>query len=143
MQMVAFLGAGALLPLLLVPPFGIAGTGTPLASAVAAPASPHLVSGTVTAASVIIAAGSEVICAFGRFEDIGAGFERRHQAEDGSLGDLARIGLQLRKSLLDRVHVWAVERLISQFGPHGFCELFDPRSFAGRQIVDDDDIALR
>jgi hypothetical protein len=31
--------------------FGIAGTGTPLASAVAAPASPHLVSGTVTAVS--------------------------------------------------------------------------------------------
>jgi hypothetical protein len=31
--------------------FGIAGTGTPLASAVAAPASPYLVSGTVTAAS--------------------------------------------------------------------------------------------
>ena len=73
----------------------------------------------------------------------GAGFERPHQAGDGSLGDLAQIGLQLRKSLLDRVHVRAVGRLISQFGPCGFYELFDPRSLVGRQIVHDDDIALR
>src|SRR5208337_3583490 len=66
-----------------------------------------------------------------------------HQAGDGSLGDLAQIGLQLRKSLLDRVHVRAVGRQISQFGPCGFYELFDPRSLVGRQIVHDDDIALR
>src|SRR5271165_993754 len=48
---------------------------------------------------------AEPFCAFGRFENVGAGFERPHQAGDGSLGDLAQIGLQLRKSLLDRVHV--------------------------------------
>src|SRR5271165_2868710 len=82
--------------------------------------------------SCIIAAGGEVICAFGRFEDVGAGFERPHQAGDGSLGDLAQIGLQLRKSLLDRVHVRAVGRQISQFGPCGFYELFDPRSLCGQ-----------
>ena len=69
--------------------------------------------------------------------------ERPYQAGDGSLGDLAQIGLQLRKGLLDRVHVRAVGRQISQFGPCGFDELFDPRSLVGRQIVHDDDIALR
>jgi hypothetical protein len=31
----------------------------------------------------------KIICAFGRFEDVGAGLERPHQARDGSLGDLA------------------------------------------------------
>jgi hypothetical protein len=42
-----------------------------------------------------MATGGEVICAFGGLEDVGAGFERPHQAGDGSLGDLAQIGLQL------------------------------------------------
>jgi hypothetical protein len=35
-----------------------------------------------------------------RFEEVGAGIERAHQAGDGSLGNLAQIGLQLRKGLL-------------------------------------------
>src|SRR5208283_4388626 len=59
--------------------------------------------------SCIIAAGGEVICAFGRFEEVGAGFERPHQAGDGSLGELAQMGLQLRKSLLP-----------SRFSPFGY-----------------------
>ena len=53
---------------------------------------------TRTRSSCIIAAGGEVICAFGRFEDVDAGFERPHQAGDGSLGDLAQIGLGSEKA---------------------------------------------
>lgn len=33
--------------------------------------------------------------AFGGFEDFGAGFERLHQAGDGSLGDFAQMSFQL------------------------------------------------
>jgi hypothetical protein len=42
--------------------------------------------------SCIIAAGGEIICAFGGFEDVGAGVERPHQAGEGSLGELAASG---------------------------------------------------
>jgi hypothetical protein len=43
----------------------------------------------------IVSAGVEVIFAFGGFEDVGAGFERAHQAGDGSLGDFTQASLQL------------------------------------------------
>ena len=43
----------------------------------------------------IMSAGPEVIDAFRRFEDIGAGVEGDQQAGDGSFGDFAQEGLQL------------------------------------------------
>ena len=43
----------------------------------------------------IVSAGVEVIFAFGGFEDVGAGFERAHQAGDGSLGDFRKYAFSL------------------------------------------------
>src|SRR5208282_4633520 len=91
----------------------------------------------------IISAGLEVIDAFRRFEDVGAGVEGDQQAGDGSFGDFAQEGLQLGIGLFDRVHVGAVRRQISQFGSGRLYELLDPRSLVARQIVHDDDVAFR
>ena len=43
----------------------------------------------------IISAGLEVIDAFRRFEDVGAGVEGDQQARDGSFGDLRRKAFSL------------------------------------------------
>src|SRR5271166_5567857 len=63
----------------------------------------------------------------------------------GNEGDtqFAQIGLQLGIGLFDRVHVGAVRRQISQFGSGRVDELLDPGSLVARQIVHDDDVALR
>ena len=42
----------------------------------------------------IVSTGIEVIFTFGGFEDVGADFERTHQAGDGSLGDFAQMSFQ-------------------------------------------------
>ena len=65
---------------------------------------------------------------------LAAGAEHVHQAvDDLALRDVASVeGLQLGKSLLDRVHVRAVGRQISLFGGDGIAGLLDPRSLAGK-----------
>ena len=40
---------------------------------------------------LVISGVGEVICAFGGLEDIDAGFERTHQAGNGSFGDFAQV----------------------------------------------------
>src|SRR5208282_5359411 len=71
--------------------------------------------------------------------------EERYLAEGGSIDDLAmcleQTPIKLYHSRRRRSNLCV--RQIWQFGPCGFYELFNPRSLVGRQIVHDDDIALR
>ena len=67
--------------------------------------------------SGIVAACFEVVSAFLRFEEVGAGFKEGDEASDGALGQLPQRGLQLGIGVFDGIEVRAVGWQISTVQP--------------------------
>src|SRR5271169_6178232 len=84
----------------------------------------------------------EVVCAL-------SGAERGNQFADpaaemrnGSLGGLAQQRLQFAECLLDRIEVRRIFRQIKQFCAGSFDGLLHSDPLMGREVVDDDDVAV-
>jgi len=61
---------------------------------------------------------------------------------NGSLGGLAQQRLQFAERLLDRIEVRRIFRQVKQFGAGGFDGLLHSDPLMGREVVDDDDVAV-
>ena len=61
---------------------------------------------------------------------------------NGSLGGLAEERLQFAEGLLDRIEVRRIFRQVKQFGVGGFDGLLHGDPLLGREVVDDDDVAV-
>jgi hypothetical protein len=61
---------------------------------------------------------------------------------DGSLGGLAEKRLQFAKRPLDRIEVWRIFRQVKQRSAGSFDGLLHSDPLVGREVVDDDDLAV-